>query len=57
MFLHYHFTEGIGKKFERKTPGEKILFLNVILGITGWDRHWITLLDTGLDLLLPFKMN
>ena len=30
-------------------------FLYKFLGINGWKQHWKTILDTDLDLLLPFK--
>ena len=29
----------------------------MFMGITGKERHWTTLLDTDLDLLLPLKWN
>ena len=31
-------------------------FLYIFLGITGCKRHWATLLDTDLDLLLPLNV-
>ena len=49
--FHSNFIERVG------TRRQYFYFLNVFLGITDKERHWTTILDTDLDLLLPFKRN
>ena len=46
-----HFYE----KIEAKR--QYFYFLYIFIGISGWKRHWATLLHTDLDSLLPFKWN
>ena len=57
--LRGHVEHVISLPFYWKDRREEtiVLPLNVLLGITGKEQHWATLLDTDSDLLLSFKRN